>query len=141
MRLHMRGSKRTRVAALTLLACGVVGALAAAPAVAKGVTQRVRFDAGADSATLSGGVVRGDRDVYILKAGAGQNMLVDITSGEDNAVFQITGPGGRCLPAACDGDDTKTWSGLLPRKGDYRIIVGGTRGNAEYQLTVTIQNP
>ena len=105
---------------------------------ARGATQRVRFAPGKISATLKNAVVRGDRDQYIVGAKAAQTMKVVITSSESNAVFQIGKPRGGYLPGAAEGNDAKTWSGTLPVSGDYTIVVGGTRGSAEYALTITI---
>ena len=101
-------------------------------------TKRISFDAGESSATVSGGVIRGERSVYVIGAKSGQLMSVEITSLEDNAVFQIKTPGGKFLSYAGDGDDATDWNGQLPESGDYKIIVGGTRGNASYKLTVSI---
>ncbi|MEQ1921884.1 MAG: hypothetical protein ABL952_05185 [Pyrinomonadaceae bacterium] len=106
---------------------------------ADGVTKRIKFAKGKHSATVSNSVIRGDRDTYIAGAGAGQTMTVKITSLEDNAVFQIEGPDGEYLEGAGDGDDAMNFSGELPAKGDYKIIVGGTRGNSSYKLTVMIK--
>jgi hypothetical protein len=64
-------------------------------------------------------------------------MNVVITSSENNVVLQISKPGGGDLPGAAEADDATNWSGALPVSGDYTIIVGGTRGNAEYALTIT----
>jgi hypothetical protein len=108
-------------------------------AAAQGVTSRVRFAPGSSSATLKGAIVRGDRDVYILGAKGGQSMSVNISSIENNAVFQIRSPGGSELRGAREGDDAMQWSGTLPASGDYRIIVGGTRGNASYTLRISIR--
>lgn len=104
-----------------------------------GITKRVRFAKGKSSATLSNSVVRGDRDTYILGAKAGQRMTVRITSLENNAVFQIEGPHGEYLEGAGEVDDATSVTVTLPDTGDYRIIVGGTRGNATYKLTVSIR--
>ena len=106
---------------------------------ADGVTKRIRFAKGRHSATVSNSVVRGDRDTYILGAGAGQMMTVGIKSLEDNAVFQIENPDGEYLDGAGETDDATTFYSQLPDKGDYKIIVGGTRGNASYKLTVSIK--
>lgn len=65
-------------------------------------------------------------------------MKVAITSIENNAVFQINNPHGDGLPGATEADDAMKWTGTLPDSGDYTIIVGGTRGNAAYTLTITI---
>ncbi len=106
---------------------------------ADGVTERLRFAKGTHSTTVSNSVVRGDEDTYILGARAGQTMWVKITSLEKNAVFQIEDPSGGYLTGAGAGDDAMSYSGTLPAKGDYKIIVGGTRGNASYKLTVSIR--
>lgn len=108
------------------------------PAVA-GVTERVRFAPGTSGATIKGAVIRGERDVYLLGAGAGQTMKVKIYSLEDNAVFQIKNPDGSFASGAEEGVDATIWSGRLPAYGDYKIVVGGTRGNATYTLMVEIR--
>ena len=111
----------------------------------------IQFAVGKSSGKVAGGVIRGDRDVYSLDARAGQKMTVTLSSVESNAVFQIYAPGakatrgddgivefsGKMLPGA-DGDTTN-WSGRLPANGAYLIEVGGTRGNATYELTVSIE--
>lgn len=104
-----------------------------------GVTERVRFAPGTSGATIKGAVVRGERDVYILGAAAGQWIKVKIYSLEDNAVFQLQNPDGTLEAMPGDGQDTKFYQGPLPSNGDYRVIVGGTRGNASYTLMVEIQ--
>ena len=106
---------------------------------ADGIKKRIKFAKGKSSATYSWSVVRGDRDIYIAGASAGQTMSVKITSLEDNAVFQIEKPNRGYLDNAGETDDQTNWRGTLPSSGDYRIIVGGTRGNASYKLTVSIK--
>ncbi len=65
---------------------------------------------------------------------------VKITSTEKNAVFQIYFHGEEeALPGADAGDDTTKWSGELPIDNEYVIVVGGTRGNASYTLTISIK--
>lgn len=111
----------------------------AIPTSADGITKRVKFAKGKSSATVSNSVIRGDRDTYIVGAKAGQKMTVKITSLENNAVFQIMGPDGEYLQDAGEEDDATSVTNSLPETGDYRIIVGGTRGNASYKLTVSIK--
>lgn len=106
---------------------------------ASGVTKRIKFARGKHSATVSGAVVRADRDTYIVGSGKGQTMKVKITSIEDNAVFQVKGPDGKYLPNAGNGDDAVEITEVLPNGGDYRIVVGGTRGNASYRLWVEVK--
>lgn len=101
--------------------------------------KRISFKAGNSSATVSDAVIRGERSTYVIGAKSGQTMTVKISSLEDNAVFQIETPSGEYLADAGEEDDAMTWSGTLPSSGDYKIIVGGTRGNATYKLTVSIK--
>jgi hypothetical protein len=126
----------TRLLLATLLFC----AFAAGSVFADGVTKKVRFAKGTSSTTIKGAVIRGDRDRYTVGAKAGQTMTVKITSLEKNAVFQICFTGEQeCLPGAGEGDDAMKWSGQLPVDSDYVIVVGGTRGNASYTLTISIK--
>ena len=108
--------------------------------LAQGVKQKVRFARGSSSSTISGAVVRGDRDRFYVGAKQGQKMTVKITSLEDNAVFQIFLPGEQeALAGAGEEDDAMNWTGELPEDAEYVIVVGGTRGNASYKLTVSIK--
>lgn len=130
MKLNMR-----RMAALSCVLLFAVSAV-----LAFGVNKRIRFAKGKSSATVRGAVVRADSDRYLVGASAGQTMTVKITSLEKNAVFQIYEPNSdSTLAGAGEGEDATRWSGELPTSGDYAIVVGGTRGNATYSLTVTIR--
>jgi hypothetical protein len=114
--------------------------------------KELKFSPGTSAATVSNSVIRGDRDMYAVVAKAGQTMQVAISAVEDNAVFQIYQPGakfvkedgateikGATLPQAGEEDDAKSWNGKLPQSGKYWIVVGGTRGNANYTLKVSIR--
>ena len=115
-------------------------ALVAVSVFADGVKKKVHFAGGTSSTTISGGVIRGEGDRYYVGAKKGQTMSVKITSEEDNAVFQIYLEGEQeSLPGAGDGDDAMKWSGKLPADSEYVIVVGGTRGNASYTLTISIK--
>jgi LysM repeat protein len=100
--------------------------------------QRIQFAPGTTSATVAGSVIRGERMRYILGARAGQTMLVNISAVENNAVFTITRPDGSALSGAAEGQDARSWTGTLPLNGDYVISVGPTRGNATFNLAITI---
>ncbi len=97
-------------------------------------TQRIQFAPNAVSAVVEGGVVRGTRNIYLLRARRGQTMKLNITSLEQNAVFDIQAPNGKFLQ-----EEATSWRGELPVTGDYSVIVGGIRGNASYKLDVTIE--
>ncbi len=97
-------------------------------------TQEVFFDTGESSTTVSNSVVRGDLDRYVITAQGGQKMDLSITSVENNAVFDVVSPSGLVL-----GTEQSKQKILLPDTGEYQIIVGGTRGNATYDLAIAIQ--
>jgi hypothetical protein len=123
-----------------VIAALFVGALAAGYIFADGVKKKVHFAKGTSSTTITGAVIRGDRDRYYVGAKKGQTMTVSIKSEEDNAVFQIYLAGEQeSLPGAGDGDDAMKWSGELPADSEYVIVVGGTRGNASYTLTISVK--
>jgi len=102
-------------------------------------TRRIDFQPGASSATVKDAVVRGTRDAYLLGAGQGQRMTVKITSLEENAVFDLESPPNQAGNRQLMRQESVSWSGTLPSNGDYRIVVGSVRGNASYQLQVSIR--
>jgi hypothetical protein len=137
MTLTSIGSVRTARRSVAVI---FIGALCASSVFADGVTKKVRFARGTSSTTIRGAVIRGDRDRYLVGARAGQTMTVKITSPEKNAVFQIYFSGEQeSLPGAGEADDATKWSGRLPADNEYVIVVGGTRGNASYTLTISIK--
>jgi len=95
-----------------------------------GADTEIRFDRGKFSKTVHGAAVRGTTERYKLGAAKGQKMTVKITSLEKNAVFEVLG---------LSKPEQTQWSGTLPKSGDYVIEVGGTRGNATFDLTVEIR--
>lgn len=99
-----------------------------------GLTTFVKFKKGTSSASYNSAVIRGERNKYILGASGGQMMSVSVSSVENNAVFDIETPGGKIIAA-----EKRSWSGQLPADGKYRIIVGGTRGNATYTVRLAVR--
>jgi len=99
-----------------------------------GITTVVKFKKGGTSATYKNAVIRGERNKYLLGASAGQVMSVSISSLENNAVFDIQSPSGKAVVS-----EVRDWSGQLSEKGRYRIIVGGTRGNATYTVRFAVR--
>lgn len=112
--------------------------LSVAPAAAR--DSDLAFEAGKSYAVASYSVIRGERDTYYFDARPGQLISIAITSLEDNAVFELDSrQGGDWYPAG-GPSEPRTWYGPLPPSdgGAYRITVGGTRGNATYDLFVGI---
>ena len=99
----------------------------------------IKFKKGESSASVSGGAPRGETSSYKLTAKKNQLMKVSISSTESNAVFKIKNlTTGYFLPNAGELDDASEWRGILPSSGDYRIIVGSTRGGTEFTVFVEI---
>jgi hypothetical protein len=93
-----------------------------------GNAKPLRFAKGATSAVMKGtanGIVE-----YGFRAREGQTLSARITGG---AAFEIMIDD---YTVACRG---KEWSGALPGTGDYRISVVPVKGNAPYELTVSIR--
>ncbi len=141
---------------LGLATLGLIAGLAVAQPALAGCDRpvAVRFAPGAFSSELTGGIPRGEVACFTIGAGAGQTLSVTQKPGPDNnIVFQIYQPGwkitrdrdgiydmaGTPLRGAAPGEDTRTWSGPLPTKGTYLIVVGTTRGGGGYQLRVEIR--
>jgi hypothetical protein len=96
--------------------------------------KRIRFARGRTSAVLTGSTDSSDQ--YLLGARAGQTMLVHLTSKGNNAAIDVLDSDGNAVEGTAKSDD---WSGVLPKNGDYKIIVRATRGTAAYTLEVTIR--
>jgi hypothetical protein len=134
---------------LALSSVAIVMSTAAADAEC-GPPVAIRFAAGASAADLTDGIARGEIDCYTLTAGAGQRMTLLVGSVERNAVISVYPPGWKLsrdadqtweiAGTALTGiGDTDRWSGPLPPRGQYLIVVGSSRGGAEYNLRVEIR--
>ncbi len=99
-------------------------------------SRRIQFARGSSSATIRDSVIRGERNVYILGARAGQTMRVNISSSQaqGGALFDVVSPDGVVLETGAT-----TFEQQLPASGNYRIVVGGSRGNASFSLNVSIK--
>lgn len=135
---------------------GMLASLAVAQPALAGCDRpaAIRFAPGAFASEVTGGIPRGEVACFTFGAGAGQKLSVTQKPGPDNnIVFQIYQPGwkvtrdrdgiydmvGTPLRGAAPGEDTATWSGTLPTKGTYLIVVGTTRGGGGYQIRVEIR--
>jgi hypothetical protein len=95
--------------------------------------RRIQFKQGTSSVVVKNTVVRGDRDIYLLKANKGQRLHGLIASTENNAVIDVLDPGGKSIQQEVTKVDM-----LLPSTGNFKIVVGGTRGNVNYRLNIGI---
>ena len=138
------------------LAAGAAALLVstAAPAVANCERPApIHFARGTASAELSGGLARGERNCFTISARGGQRMTVTQTNrGEDNVVLQIYRPSWKIVPSsegprfngsalegAEEGRDAHNWAGQLPTTGSYLLVIGTSRGGAEYLMRVEVR--
>jgi hypothetical protein len=96
-------------------------------------TQRVQFAPGTDNASLRGSVDAGETDSFVLRASAGQTMVVDVAAAAGNAVHSVFAPDGSALAV-----DQVRSSIVLPSAGDYVVDVRSIGGAAEYGIRFTI---
>lgn len=96
--------------------------------------QRLSFAPGASDGVVEDGVVRAERNQYLVGAAAGQTLALSISALENNVAFGLVAPDGSVLFYEETNVEVS-----LPQSGDYSIVVGGTRGNASYRLTVEIR--
>jgi hypothetical protein len=103
---------------------------------------RIQFAPGATSATVHGTIdppTGGGVNVgtgYVLRAQAGQTMIVDITSPGGEVLFKIVGSDGIPLKRYVDG--TTHWSGTLPVTQDYYIEPVAVGQDGTYTLEISI---
>jgi hypothetical protein len=109
-------------ATATLALAALTGLFLASPGLAQTVTQQVSFPAGSDGTTRTG-TIKGDEAVrYVLGAGAGQRMTVEMTTTNASAYFNITAPG--ATEAIHIGSVAgNSFDGILPAGGNYAIEV------------------
>ncbi len=67
-------------------------------------------------------------------------MSVNVTAIESNAAFSIYPPRSETPVLGTEEEnDVASWNGTIQTSGAYRIVVGGTRGNATYKLSVSVK--
>ena len=98
-----------------------------------GQTERIRFAPGTDNATVRGTFDPGADDRYVLRARAGQTMILSGAFG--GLGVGVLAPDGSALP----GGPADSITYQLPATGDYTITIGPRRSEAtSYSFTVTI---
>ncbi len=108
------------------------------PAQIGGITQRIRFAAGATSAQVSGQTNGTSIDTYLLEARAGQQMRALVSSPYSNVYLTVVSPGGSPLARAQAG--AQSFNGTLPETGDYTLQISAPAGTSttNYILNVSV---
>jgi hypothetical protein len=109
---------------------------------------QIRFKPGASSAIVGGTAVGGEEKTYLVGARAGQTMTVKIAENSqyNDVVFHIVAPDGS-FPMGTNGEGvdeqseiSTTWSGKLPKTGDYKIVIGTIESKkANFKMSVSIR--
>jgi len=114
-------------------------ATAQKPATATPLPQskRIQFAPGATSGEVTGQVGPGQIDEYVLKAQAGQWMLVDIFSPKSDVLLAVTGLGDG-QPYLRSAAGATSWQNRLPTTQDYSLKAVSSGTTSPYTLQVTI---
>ena len=100
--------------------------------------ERITFQPGATSATVTGHLPAFGYKPYILAASAGQTMTVELSFTKGEAILVIYGADGNVLIS--DHAEATQWEGVLPTTQDYHIdLKGNPNGDTDYTLVVTIK--
>lgn len=99
--------------------------------------QRIQFAPGATTGSVQGAVTFGAQKSYVLRAAAGQAMVVAIVSANEVANFAITGVTDG-IPYKRLVNEDRYFTMVLPSTQDYRIDVATPGGTASYILSIAI---
>lgn len=99
--------------------------------------QRIQFAAGATVGSVQGAVTFPTQKSYLLRASAGQAMVVAIVSANEVANFAITGVTDG-IPYKRLVNEDRYFTMVLPATQDYRIDVATPGSTASYVLSVAI---
>jgi heat shock protein HslJ len=99
--------------------------------------QRIRFETGKTSATVTGHMAASDSDLYVLRALKGQTMTAELSFTRGHAILVVWGADGSVLMSDHAGESS--FQGVLPSTQDYYIQVEGLPDEGtDYSLKVTI---
>lgn len=97
-------------------------------------SERIAFETGATSAAVSGQLVEGETDIYVLEAFAGQTITLNVSG----AFLTVVSPSG--IPLARAQNNVQSVSQVLPETGDYvvQLSTPAGSGTSNYTLTAAI---
>ncbi|MBI5034792.1 MAG: hypothetical protein HZB51_30075 [Chloroflexi bacterium] len=100
--------------------------------------QRITFARGAISALVSGSTATPGQDRFVIRAQAGQTMVVNAASAQNNVILIIYGTDGNVLIS--DHAGATSWTGGVPTTQDYIIDTRSVASNVvPFTLQVTIR--
>ncbi len=122
---------------LTIAACSI----SLAQGGGKAEPLRIEFKRGANSAIVSGKVRGTEEAEYLLAARKGQKLIIKLTSvPRRSSVFDLKAPDNADL--GLEYDANYDYTGVLPKTGDYLIIVvrpTTSPGTSTYKLSINVR--
>ena len=109
------------------------------PAVPGSLSTYIQFAPGATSAVVLGWARRGDVARYVLRANAGQRMVVAIASPGEDVFLTLIGADGSLLKSYVDRQ--ARWEGVLPVTGDYQLEAVPIGQDTGLTMRVTVYAP
>lgn len=104
------------------------------------VKTRISFPPRGEEAIVKGRIIGGGSHTYLLRAAKGQTMSVTVRKGPLPFVFPPNDPYGRQeMTGGGHYTGKNTWSGRLPRTGDYRIQLDSNFRGYVYEFTVQVK--
>ena len=124
---------------LVVLGCGLSADVAPATSTpAQSAGQRIQFQSGATSATVTGYLTAKATDKWLVSAQSGQKFSAQLTFTSGKAVLYITDSNGKVILS--DSANATTYSSVLASSQDYEINVTSSNQTAtDYSLTVTLR--
>lgn len=105
--------------------------------------KRLRLKRGVGTVVTRGYIGGESQDRYTIRVGAGRELTVSITSGENKADFSVCDAGEqdecKSSEVTARSKNVKSWTGRVARAGDYHIFVTAYPGAARYRLKVTVK--
>ncbi len=122
---------------ITIAACSI----SLAQGGGKAEPLRIEFKRGANSAIVSGKVRGTEEAEYLLAARKGQKLIIKLTSVPSrSSVFDLKAPDNAGL--GLEYDANYDYTGVLPKTGDYLIIVvrpTTSPGTSTYKLSINVR--
>ncbi len=106
------------------------------PTVALPSANRISFLQDATTGVVTGTIQAGGSHNYVLQAGQGQIMMVNVDSTNHDVTLSIKTQGGTSMLNAAAGQST--WQQALPMTEDYYITLHGGAVTENFTLTITI---
>jgi heat shock protein HslJ len=101
------------------------------------VPERIRFDTGETSATVSCDLEPSESDLYVLRILGGQTLNADLSFDAGEATLVVWGADGDILLS--EQANATTFSGAVPSSQDYYImVVGNPDAASEYELEINV---